>query len=147
MLICEIIENPRKILKNLASEDQAERNEYNSFVKNNCNNDYSKCAKIWAKKKNRSEDDIFGDKQRLSKFMKLVFDFEIFNEEDWHAYWLLSQHCDYDRQFQSQALQNILKHLGNDHYHYKYLADRISCGLNGTQKYNTQNICQKDEIT
>jgi hypothetical protein len=42
-------------------------------------------------------------------------------------------------------LSIIEKYQGQGHSHYKYLYDRISCGLTGTQKYLTQDICGIDK--
>ena len=76
--------------------------------------------------------------------MKIKFDFDKFTDDDWNNYWLLAQHCDMNRNFQKQALSIIKKYQGPDSSHYKYLYDRISCAITGTQKYGTQSLCGKD---
>ncbi len=127
----------------LASADQAERNEYSRFVKTHANGDWKKGAQKYAAEKNRPADDIFGERHRLQIFIKTTFDFAIFNNNDWDNYFLLAQHCDFDREFQQHALSIITKHDKNKS-HVEYLSDRISCGLTGTQKYGTQDICGID---
>lgn len=131
-------------LSSLVNQDQAERNEYSQFVKSQADGDWSRGAKMYAQSKNRSSDDIFGEKERLQQFMKMKFDFDKFNDSDWDDYWLLSQHCDSDRTFQKHALATIKKYQGKDHKNYQYLYDRISCGLTGSQRYGTQNVCKID---
>lgn len=127
----------------LVAQDQKERNEYKNFVQTKANGDWDEGAKLYAKLKNRNPDDIFGEKERLIRFTKMNFDFKSFNDNDWDNYWLLAQHCDFDISYQQQALKTIKKYRGQESNHYKYLYDRISCSLNGTQKFGTQNICAK----
>ena len=131
-------------LSSMVAQDQAERDEYKQFVKSQAGGDWSKGAKLYAQLKKRPSDDIFGDKQRLNQFMKIKFDFHKFTDDDWNNYWLLAQHCDMNRNFQKQALSIIKKYQGPDSSHYKYLYDRISCAITGTQKYGTQSQCGKD---
>ena len=131
------------ILTNFKNQDQEERNEYQKFVHSEFNGDYERAAKEYAKLKNRSFDDIFGDKERMEKFISIDFDFDGFSDEDWENYWLLSQHADTNPNFQKDALKTISQYLGKDNDNYKYLHDRISCRETGTQKYGTQNICKK----
>lgn len=131
-------------LNSLVAQDQQERNQYQQFVNGQTNGDWETGAKLWAEKHNRPEDDVFGDKQRLNQFMKMQFKFDTFSKSDWHNYWLLAQHCDFDRNFQKQALANILKYVGKESEEYKYLYDRIQCGQEGTQTFGTQDICNKD---
>jgi len=138
----DVKKNPHSsTLSNLRNQDQSERQTYSKFVQNKFKGDYEKGAKAYAKLKNRSEDDVFGDEERLKKFMSLNFPFNSFSEKDWENYWLLSQHADLYPDFQKNALETITKHLGKDNDYYKYLSDRISCNSKGTQKYGTQNIC------
>lgn len=131
-------------LSSMVAQDQAERDEYKQFVKSQAGGDWSKGAKLYAQLKKRPSNDIFGDKQRLNQFMKMKFDFDKFTDDDWNNYWLLAQHCDMNRNFQKQALSIIKKYHGADSLHYKYLYDRISCAIIGTQKYGTQSLCDKD---
>ena len=131
-------------LSSLVSQDQSERQEYQNFIKTKAGGDWDKGAQLYAQSKGRTPDDIFGEKQRLSQFMSTKFDFNTFIEKDWKNYWLLAQHCDFNRKFQKQALGIIQKYLGVDNDEYKYLYDRVSCGLNGTQKFGTQDHCNKD---
>jgi hypothetical protein len=131
------------ILTNFKNQDQEERNEYQKFVHSEFNGDYERAAKEYAKLKNRSFDDIFGDKERMEKFISIDFDFDGLSDEDWENYWLLSQHADTNPNFQKDALKTISQYLGKDNDNYKYLHDRISCRETGTQKYGTQNICKK----
>jgi hypothetical protein len=132
-------------LSSMVAQDQAERDEYKQFVKSQAGGDWSKGAKLYTQLKKRPSDDIFGDKQRLNQFMKIKFDFHKFTDDDWNNYWLLAQHCDTNRNFQKQALSIIKKYQGPDSPHYKYLYDRISCAIIGTQKYGTQFQCDKDQ--
>ena len=129
------------VLANFVAQDQKERNEYQNFVKTKAKGDWELGAKLYAQSKNRSEDDVFGDRERLEKFKKMKFDFSAFTEKDWNDYWLLAQHTDFDRNFQKQALSTIEQHLGVDSQEFKYLYDRISCGLYGKQKFGTQDMC------
>ena len=131
-------------LRAFVSADQAERNEYKNFVSTKADGDYTLGAKLWAAKKKRPANDVFGDLARQQKFMKMTFNFDKFTDQDWDNYWMMSQHCDHDRPFQQKALDIIKQYLGDSHSHYKYLSDRISCGLKGTQKYSTQDGCDKD---
>jgi len=131
-------------LRAFVSADQAERNEYKNFVSTKAHGDYTRGAKLWAAKKKRPANDVFGDLARQQKFMKMTFNFDKFADQDWDDYWMMAQHCDHDRSFQQKALDIIKQYLGDSHSHYKYLSDRISCGLKGTQKYSTQDGCDKD---
>ena len=131
-------------LSALVQADQKERNSYARFVSSQTNGDYTRGAQLYAKLKNREIDDLFGDRDRLKIFMSTKWKFNDFTNEDWDNYWLLTKHCDENRPFQIQALNTIREYLGEKHSHYQYLSDRISCGQNGTQKYGTQNICQRD---
>jgi len=132
-------------LSQMVARDQTERNEYQQFVKTKAGGDWHMGAKMYAAFKNRRQDDVFGERSGLQKFMSMQFDFDQFTQTDWDNYWLLSQHCDFNRTFQKQALSIITKYLGTEHSHYRYLYDRISCGTSGTQKYGTQDICGKDD--
>jgi hypothetical protein len=132
------------LLSRLVTLDQKERSEYQVFVQTKANGDWDKGAVLYANYKNRNPDDIFGEKKRLLSFAKMKFDFNTFSNSDWNNYWLLSQHCDFDINFQQHALSNIEKHKGQDSKEYKYLYDRISCSLSGTQKFGTQSICEVD---
>jgi len=134
-----------EILSSLVNQDQKERSDYANFVKNKAGGDFTKGSTLYAKLKNRSTDDIFGEKENLKKFVKINFDFKTFTREDWKNYWLLAQHSDFDRPFQQKALNYIKKYLGDKSKEYKYLYDRLSCSSSGTQKYNTQDICTIDE--
>ena len=110
----------------MAEEDQRERIEYADFVRDTTDGDYELGAKLWAKSKNRSPDDVFLDKDRQEIFIRLKFDFEDFNDDDWGNYWVLSQHCDGYRDFQRQALENIKTYLGADSKYYHDLSYRIA---------------------
>jgi len=134
-----------EILSSLVYQDQKERSDYANFVKTKAEGDFTKGAKLYAKLKKRSTDDLFGEKENLEKFVKINFDFETFSKSDWKNYWLLAQHSDFDRQFQQKALNYIKQYLGDKSKEYKYLYDRLSCSSRGTQKYNTQDICTIDE--
>ena len=142
MKITEILRE--NTLRAFAAQDQEERNEYGNFVRTQAGGDFEQGAKLWAAKKKRPADDIFGDLARQQQFMKMKFDFDKFTEQDWADYWIIAQHCDHSRQFQQQALSIIKRYLGSDHKHFKWLSDRISCGFTGTQTYGTQTMCDKD---
>jgi hypothetical protein len=132
-------------LASLEQNDQTERNTYAAFVKS-IGGDWDQGAKLYAAKHNRPPDDIFGEKAKNAAFIAKArsFDFQTFSEQDWDNFWLVCQHCDFDRAFQKWALAAIQQHQGANHSHYKYLYDRISCGLSGRQKYGTQDICDCD---
>ena len=148
MKITEII--MENTLRDFAALDQAERNEFEEFLKSQAGGDNTQGAKLWAAKKKRPANDIFGDLVRQRQFMKMKFDFDKFTEQDWFDYWIIAQHCDDFRQFQQQALSIIKRYLGTDYVdskknnYYKSLSDRISCGFTGTQTYGTQDMCVKD---
>jgi hypothetical protein len=142
MKITEILRE--NTLRAFAACDQEERIEYGNFVRTQVGGDGEQGAKLWAEKKKRPANDIFGDLARQQQFMKMKFDFDKFSEQDWADYWIIAQHCDDFRQFQQQALSIIKQYLGTDHKHYKWLSDRISCGLTGTQTHGTQDMCNKD---
>jgi len=131
------------IMQSLVSKDQSERQEYANFVKTKMNGDYDAAAKKYAELKNRSEDDIFGERERLKSFIKQAqtFDFNEFTDSDWENFWLLAQHADFDVGFQKSALEKIKNQFGTNSQNYKYLHDRITCNTNSTQKYGTQDIC------
>jgi ParB-like nuclease domain len=139
----ESIQETANNLSSIVSQDQVERNEYKKFVMSQANGDWENGAKMYAQLKKRPPDDIFGDKIRLSQFMKMQFEFNKFTEDDWNNYWLLAQHCDFNPAFQKKALDVIKQYQGENHSNYKYLYDRISCGTSGTQKYGTQDTCSK----
>lgn len=130
-------------LTRLVQQDQAERAAYSSFVKTKAAGNWETGARLYAKVHNRPANDVFGEKQRLQQFAKMQWEFQSFTKQDWHHYWLLVQHCDWDRKFQQTALATIKKHCGTS-TEFKYLSDRISCGLHGSQTYGTQDICEAD---
>jgi hypothetical protein len=129
------------LLLQMVKDDQSERRHYSNFVLDKFDGNYERAAKEYAKLKNRSFDDIFGDKERMEKFIPIDFDFNSFSDEDWENYWLMSQHADMYPNFQKKALNVIEKYLGLNNELYYYLYDRISCRESGTQKYGTQDIC------
>jgi len=138
--------NTSSYLEQLVKKDQNERNQYISFVKSN-GGDYDQGSKDYAKKHGRKVDDIFGEKADNIGFITKAkgFQFQSFSEKDWKNFWLVCQHCDFDRNFQKWALDKIKKYLGDDNDHFKYLWDRVSCGLTGRQNYGTQDICTRDD--
>ena len=148
MKITEILRE--NMLRALAAQDQEERNEFEDFVHTQAGGDFEQGAKLWAAKKKRPADDIFGDLARHQQFMKMKFDFDKFTEQDWFDYFIIAQHLDDFRQFQQQALSIIKRYLGPDYAdvkgnnYYKSLSDRISCGFTGTQTYGTQTMCVKN---
>ena len=148
MKITEILRE--NTLRAFAAQDQKERNEFEDFVHTQVRDDFEQGAKLWAAKKKRPANDIFGDLARQQQFMKMKFDFDKFTEQDWADYWITAQHCDDFRQFQQQALSIIKQYLGPDYAdsagnnYYNFLSDRISCGSTGTQTYGTQTMCNKD---
>jgi len=99
--------NQSDILSQMAKEDQSERNEYSNLVQNEFDGDYEKGGDEYSKIKNRDRDNIFGDKDRLSNFIKMNFDFDSFIKKDWDNYWILTQHSDPFPEFQEEALKII----------------------------------------
>jgi ParB-like nuclease domain len=142
--LSQVIKPQSQKLASWEKQDQIERNEYLQFVQSKLGGNWENAGAIWAKLKNRPADDVFGDAARLRQFMSYKFDFNQFDKKDWTNYWLLAQHCDKYRDFQKQALAVIEKYLGKDNSHYHYLSDRLSCAATGTQKYGTQDGCQRD---
>lgn len=142
MRIREVVKE--SLLSALVQKDQQERQQYQNFVKSKASGDWNKGATLYAQAKHRPANDIFGERARLNQFIQAQFDFSKFGPEDWDHYWTLAQHCDFDRNFQKKALQKIEQHLGTESEQYKYLYDRISCGLTGKQKFGTQDVCQLD---
>jgi hypothetical protein len=65
-------------MASLVSQDQAERNEYQQFVRTKAGGDWTKGAQMYSQLKKRPSDDIFGDTARLDQFMKMKFDFNKF---------------------------------------------------------------------
>lgn len=125
-----------------AKQDQKERNEYSKKLSSG--KDWKEIAREYAKKKGRAPDDLFGDKTRLKQFWSMKnLPFDSFSKKDWFNYWLLSQHSDENLLFQKQALEQIKKHLGSNHEHAKYLADRISMSETGKQEFGTQKVLEK----
>ena len=127
-------------LQNLVDIDQQERNEYKKFVQDRAGGDWNKGAKLYSQLKNRSSDDVFGEKERQTQFQNMQHDFNKFTPKEWKNYWLLSQHADNNVGYQQQALKNIETHLGQDNEHYRYLHDRVSVNTGQPQKYSTQNV-------
>ena len=145
-IINENFANSRASLASMYAQDQAERNEFKTLVHSKAGGDYTKGGQMYAQLKGRPGDSIFGDEERQDRFMKMKFDFDTFTDDDWDNYWMMAQHCDKNRDFQRQALAAIEKYQGQDHGHYHYLYDRISCGTTGTQKYGTQDGCNIDSV-
>ena len=142
-LVASLLVETNAELKRLTDLDQTERAEYSRFVKTQAGGDWDKGARLYAARKGRAEDDIFGERAKLQKFVATKFDFAAFGEDDWSRYWLLAQHCDFDRNFQKEALR-VLAQFQPSSDNFKFLADRTSCAMSGTQKYGTQAICAKD---
>jgi hypothetical protein len=145
-VIDENFADSRASLASMYAQDQAERNEFKTLVHSKAGGDYTKGGQMYAQLKGRPRDSIFGDEERQDRFMKMKFDFDTFTDDDWDNYWMMAQHCDKNRDFQRQALAAIEKYQGQDHSHYHYLYDRISCGTTGTQKYGTQDGCNIDSV-
>ena len=89
MKITEII--MENTLRAFAALDQAERNEFEEFLKSQAGRDNTQSAKLWAAKKKRPANDIFGDLARQRQFMKMKFDFDKFTEQDWYDYWKIGR--------------------------------------------------------
>lgn len=135
----------KSYLAGLVAHDQKSRNQFKSFVSKYPS--WEAGTQAWIKQRNVSPDDVFNEKASLMQFMRQAqtFQYQVFDDDDWNNFWLLSQHCDFDRTFQRQALKTIQQYQGSENSHYKYLYDRISCGTSGTQKYGTQDLCNIDE--
>jgi hypothetical protein len=102
MKITEILRE--NTLRDFAARDQEERNEFEDFVHTQAGGDFEQGAKLWAAKKKRPANDIFGDLARQQQFMKMKFDFDKFTEQDWYDYWIIAQHCDDFRQYGTQTM-------------------------------------------
>lgn len=130
-------------LKALVAADQKARREYQSLLKSYPS--WEQARDAWVEEHGVPTDDLFGDKERFpvvkTYLQKMEWDL---SEDDWHDLWLLAQHFDWDREFQRVVLSGIKKNLGTDCDEYRYLYDRISCGCTGTQRYGTQDQCDKD---
>jgi hypothetical protein len=150
-----LLENWRKFLKEdysqklkrLSDSDQELRNKWGTKLKKA--GGWSKeLAAEFAKEHNTTTNDLFNDYERQREFESLFNslseeDLTKFSDEDWNSLWLLAQHADHNRDLQI-TVRDVLKANGREE-EYKYIADRISCGKSGSQKYGTQDICEKDE--
>jgi hypothetical protein len=141
-----ILENNISLLK-LAEKDQAGRNKLAQYYNNPKLSQLTWQQKLELFKKDNNipleQDEIFPS---LTKYVKKIvnkLDFENLTDTDWKNLFLLVQHADDDINFQKQMLPQFYKKYGEKGYKtpYKYLYDRISCNENGTQKYNTQDLC------
>jgi len=133
-------------LKRLRDSDQELRNKW--AAKMNKAGGYSKeLASEFVGEHGTTTDDLFNDQQRQKEFKTLFSslseeDFNNFADQDWKNLWLVAQHADNDRELQRRVGYILKKHKRQEEY--KYIADRISCGESGEQKYGTQDICEKD---
>ncbi len=136
-------------LKSLRDSDQELRNKW--AAKMNKAGGYSKeLASEFAGEYGTTTDDLFNDQQRQKEFKTLFSslseeDFNNFADQDWKNLWLVAQHADNDRELQRRVGYILKKHKRQEEY--KYIADRISCGESGEQKYGTQDICEKENET
>lgn len=128
-----------------AEADQRERHDYMAFVKQHANGDYEAGARLWAQHKKRPADDVFGDSARLASVKQALrkIDPNDLAEEDLHDLWIIAQHADRDTKFQVAVLKLLGSKLGEKSEDYRYLSDRISCNTKGTQRYGTQDHCEK----
>ena len=139
-------ENYSQKLKHLGDSDQALRNKW--AVKMKKAGGFSKeLAAEFAKEHGTTTDDLFKDAERQKEFESLFNslseeNFNNFTDDDWNNLWLLAQHADANRGIQREV-RDILKRY-NRQEEYKYIADRVSCGESGEQKYGTQDICERD---
>ena len=138
-------ENYSQKLKHLGDSDQVLRNKWAAKMKEagGYSNDL---AAEFAKEHGTTTDDLFKDAERQKEFESLFNslseeDFNNFADQDWNNLWLLAQHADANRDLQ-RKVRDILKKY-NRQEEYKYIADRISCGESGEQKYGTQDICER----
>jgi hypothetical protein len=120
-------------------EDQAARSKYAVLL--NQYDNWEQARDEWIATTKCDPDDLFGDKRRCQMVKRILHEE---NSQSWSDLWLLTQHFDFDRKFQQKVLNSIEGGLGKDSDEYRYLADRISCGLSGSQLYGTQEICGMD---
>ena len=139
-------------LSSIAKGDQELRNEFAAFIESRGGVWSQKLVDEFVAKKGTDIDDVFGDKEsgRQDEFRDLFSklsdtDYVGFSDKDWDNFFLLAQHFDSDRKLQKQAQKVLLKYRGEEDSNYHYITDRISCAETGTQKYGTQNGCNKDE--
>lgn len=120
-------------LKKLVEEDQAERNEY--YKELLLAESWKEAAKQWCKKKNRSEDNVFNDAERLKEAKELIkANQDSINPND---VWVLVQHSDKDPEFQKWFLDTYKDKLKVETTHY--LEDRWLVNTGQPPKHNTQN--------
>ena len=86
-------------------------------------------------------DDMFGDKSRHKRILDLPskIRWSSLADPDWNNLWIITQHMDQFPDFQERMLGIFLRHRGEDHSQYQYLADRVSCRETGTQRFGTQD--------
>lgn len=136
------VNEAEKILANAYEEDQRGRNALAEYYKKYDN--WQEGLSQYKLDNNIQGDRVFKSWTNNLRELVDVIPYDELSEEGWSHLWMLAQHADDDRSLQQKYLKIILQYLGTDHGHYKYLYDRISCGLSGTQKYGTQNGCNKD---
>ena len=147
----EKAESASDTLQRLATDDQKLRNKFDDLIKSR-GGWSSELVDEFVAEKGTSKNDVFGDKEsgRQDEFRDLFSklsdtDYVGFSDKDWDNFFLLAQHFDSDRKLQKQAQKVLLKYRGEEDSNYHYITDRISCAETGTQKYGTQNGCNKDE--
>jgi hypothetical protein len=140
-------ENVSQTLQSLRDADQDLRNKWAARMKEK--GGFSKeLAAEFAQEHGTTTDDLFNDAARQKKYESLFNslsneDFDKFEDKDFQNLWLLAQHADHNRELQ-RKVRDILKKY-NRQEEYEYIADRITCGESGTQKFGTQDICEKEE--
>lgn len=111
------------------------------FAALNADKRWDQTRQAFVEKHGTSLDDMFGDKSRHAQILSLPnrLDWAKMTENDWDNLAVLTQHMDNEPGFQEQMLEIFRQWRGEDSSEYRYLADRISCRENRTQRFGTQD--------
>jgi len=129
--------------------DQSERNEYKTYLDKY---GWPKAAAAYAKAKNRSPDDLFGEAARQKDATQIIknnlLDLKKLAQTNTNlknAIFLLVQHADKDQNFQLQVLKSGIfpppGPVSTDDQNFMYLHDRLTCAKFKQQIFGTQNGC------
>jgi hypothetical protein len=134
--------------------DQAERKEYKVYLEKY---GWPKARDEYAKAKNRSPDDLFGEMARSKDAIKIIKNnlqnlkkLAQTNTKLKNAIFLLVQHADRDRKFQLQVLKSGIfpppGPVSTEDQNFMYLHDRLTCAQFKQQIFGTQNGCKCVEL-
>jgi hypothetical protein len=139
--------NDNAELSRLAKIDQNPRNKLANYYNNPTLSQLTWQQKLDIFKKDNNippeQEEIFPSLTKDVKNLVNTLNFTYLTEADWENLFILVQHADDDISFQKKLLPLFYKKYGDTGIKtpYQMLYDRISCAENGTQKYNTQDLC------